>query len=96
MRHGATQQECETEGFLQLIAGSDTTGTSIRATMMYIMSTPRVYRSVKDEIKEAVDNKQASMPISLEQAKKLPYLQVSIHSVSRKQRKLDLFLDPRP
>lgn len=41
------------------------------------MATPRVYYKLKDEIKQAVASG-VSKPISVDQAKRLPYLQVSV------------------
>lgn len=58
-----------------LIAGSDTTASVMRVTMLYIMSTPRVYNKLKAEIANAV-RRGVSSPITVEEAKKIPYLQV--------------------
>jgi cytochrome P450 len=60
------------------VAGSDTTAAAIRVTMFYIMSSPRVYQKLKKEIRKAINEGQASSPITLAQARELPYLQVSI------------------
>jgi hypothetical protein len=71
-RHGITEQEAVTEASLQIIAGTDTTATAIRTTLLYIITNPQVLRSLQAEIDTA------SVPsciISDEQAKTLPYLQ---------------------
>nr|XP_036581321.1 cytochrome P450 [Colletotrichum truncatum]KAF6789589.1 cytochrome P450 [Colletotrichum truncatum] len=78
MRHGLTQAQCEAETFVQIAAGSDTTGSLLATTMLYIISTPRVYHRLKDEIRAAVNGNIVSHPITQEQAKKLPYLQAVI------------------
>lgn len=78
MRHGMTQKEIEVETIIQLAAGSDTTATTIRATMLYIMTTPRVYFKLKAEIRTAVGSGNVSLPITNDQAKGLPYLQAVI------------------
>lgn len=75
MRHSLTQQECQAESIIQILAGSDTTATALRSTMLHVMATPRVYQHLKSEIKEALANGRISSPITVEQAKKLPYLQ---------------------
>jgi hypothetical protein len=82
VRHGMTQRECETEALFQIIAGSDTTATAIRATMLYIMTTPRVYEKLQEEIDEAARLGHISTPITNAEAEKLPYLQVRIPSSS--------------
>lgn len=77
MRHGATRQEVVSESILTILAGSDTSSTAIRSTMLYIIATPTVYMRLKAEVQEAVKSGSVSSPISVEQAKTLPYLQVS-------------------
>ena len=59
------------------MAGSDTTATAIRSVMMFLAASPSPYMKLKMEIKEAIEQNTASSPITQEQAKKLPYLQVS-------------------
>ena len=36
------------------MAGSDTTATAIRTTMLYIMTTPRIYTKLLQEISDAI------------------------------------------
>ncbi|KAI1343555.1 cytochrome P450 [Xylariaceae sp. FL0016] len=74
MRHGLTEDECNAETILQLLAGSDSTAIALRVTMLYIITTPRVYQRLKAEIRKAVQSG-VSFPITQEQAKKIPYLQ---------------------
>ncbi|KAI0164354.1 cytochrome P450 [Hypoxylon sp. FL1284] len=78
IRHGMTKRECNDEGMLQILAGVDTTAGAIRATMMYIMATPRVYFRLKKMIKECVERNEVSSPITFQEAQKLPYLQAVI------------------
>ena len=76
MRHGLTKDELFTEAFLQIIAGSDTTATAIRATMLYIISHPQVYLRLREEIDGAVAAGIAPEDIVPDAvAKDLPYLQ---------------------
>ncbi|TDZ23894.1 Cytochrome P450 monooxygenase lolP1 [Colletotrichum orbiculare MAFF 240422] len=79
VRHGLTQSEAEQEVLLQISAGSDTTATAIRTTFLYIMTTPHVYYALKKEIASAIGQGRVSSPISLEEAKQLPYLQAVIY-----------------
>lgn len=71
-----TPDECETQVLLQLVAGSETTATAIRSTVLHVVTTPRVYRAIKEEIAVATKAGQISTPITYEEAKNLPYLQV--------------------
>lgn len=83
VRHGLTQAECETEALFQIIAGSDTTATAIRATVLYIITTPHVYQALKNEIAHGIRDGNISNPITYDEAKKLPYLQVCQYSLSQ-------------
>lgn len=77
MRHGVPRETAIAEVPTQLIAGAETSSTVIRSTMIHLMMTPRAYQRLKKENKDAVDSGAASSPITLAEAKKLPYLQVS-------------------
>jgi cytochrome P450 len=79
MRHGLKQDELVSESLIQVLAGSDTSATTIRATMLYLMSHPRVYRKLQNEIDAAVRaRKTTSHIISAAEAAELPYLQAVI------------------
>jgi len=78
VRNGLTQRECETEALFQTIAGSDTTAGAIRMTMLYVMTTPRVYLALQKEIDDAVASRTISDPITSTEAEVLPYLQAVI------------------
>ncbi|KAJ9615092.1 hypothetical protein H2200_001166 [Cladophialophora chaetospira] len=82
IRHGLTQAEAQQESLLNLTAGSDTSATSMRATLLNIMTNPRVYRTLMAEIDDAIANGRIpSGPtdiITEAQAKELPYLQACI------------------
>lgn len=45
--------------------------------MLYLMSSPRVYNKLKMVISEAISKGGISSPIKQEEAKAIPYLQVS-------------------
>lgn len=59
-----------------IIAGFENTASVIRTTFLYLMTNPRVYQKFKEVIKEIVRDGKASSPITYEEAKKIPYLQV--------------------
>ncbi|KAK4672007.1 hypothetical protein QC764_610690 [Podospora pseudoanserina] len=79
VRHGLSQRECEAEVLIQIVAGSDTTATAIRATMLYVMTTPRVYQALQTEIDEGIKSGKISNPITAAEGAKLPYLQGVIY-----------------
>ncbi|KAF2269652.1 cytochrome P450 [Lojkania enalia] len=81
IRHGLTRDDLFTEAMLQILAGSDTTATAIRGTMLCIMSHPRVHNKLQAEIDAAVTSGTASAAsdiISEASANKLEYLQAVI------------------
>lgn len=71
-----TQRQCEIEVLLQLIAGTDSTSNAIRNTMLSLVSTPRAYRRLQQEIEEGIAAGNISSPITFAQGKAMPYLQV--------------------
>ncbi|KAJ5910833.1 Cytochrome P450 [Penicillium subrubescens] len=73
--HGMTQDEANSETLVQIVAGSDTTATSIRATFLHIISSPHIYSTLRNEIDNAGP---LSSPITDAEAKRLPYLQAVI------------------
>jgi cytochrome P450 len=80
IRHGLTRDDLVTESLLQILAGSDTTATAIRATMLYLMTHHRVYRKLQSEIDAAVASGHATTSdiVSDETMKSLPYLQAVV------------------
>ena len=51
--HGLGQREAETEAVLNIMAGSDTTVTALRSIVLFIISSPTVYKKVQAEADEA-------------------------------------------
>lgn len=82
IRHGLTQREVEREALLQMGAGSDTTASGLRATLLCIFSHPRVHAKLLSEVQAAVSvgnfGTGTDNIISDEQARELPYLQACI------------------
>ncbi|KAK1656522.1 cytochrome P450, partial [Colletotrichum godetiae] len=48
--HGLTQKEASSEILMQILAGSDTTATAIRATLLHLITNPRVLATLRAEI----------------------------------------------
>ncbi|KAI6382458.1 hypothetical protein MCOR25_000750 [Pyricularia grisea] len=83
LAHGLTREEAQGELLLQIVAGSDTTATAIRMTMLYVMSSPVVYGRLVAEIRRwAADSLattgNAFVPATDSEARGLPYLQAVI------------------
>jgi cytochrome P450 len=79
IRHGLTQQECEVEALLQILAGADSTATALRTTFLYILSSPSAYRKVQEEMASAIEAGNVTFPIIRNaEAQALPYLQACI------------------
>lgn len=84
MRHGLKEDELVSESLLQILAGSDTSATVIRATMLFLMTHPATYRTLQNEIDAAIAAGKVSSPvIETAQAQKLPYLQAVIREGMR-------------
>jgi cytochrome P450 len=67
------------ETFGQIGAGTDTTATAIRMTMLHLMTNPDAYRKLQTEVDTAIgDGRIKSSPITDAEAKQLPYLQAVI------------------
>jgi len=80
MNHGLTQQQCEVESLLQILAGADSTATALRTTFLYILTSPPTYSKLREEINSAMDAGNANHPVIKDkQAKAMPYLQACIH-----------------
>lgn len=76
VRNGVPQRQCEIEVPFQLVAGSDTTATAIRGTMLHLNATKHAYARLQQEIDVAMAEGRISSPVTFEEAKKLEYLQV--------------------
>ena len=81
IQHGLAQQECEAEGLLALIAGSETTASVMRITMLSLLSAPTAYRRLKEVVKQAIIEQKVSEPITQEECRQIPYLRVCIISI---------------
>ncbi|KAI0380665.1 cytochrome P450 [Hypomontagnella monticulosa] len=79
IKRGLPRRECELELSIQIPAGGETTSTAMRGTMLYLLSSPKIYQKLQKEIADGIRDGRISSPISQEEARKLPYLQAVIH-----------------
>jgi cytochrome P450 len=78
IRHGLNEEEAAAETLVQIVAGSDTSASTIRAVTLYILSNPRVYQKLQAEIDEAIAMAKISSPVKDAEGRQLPYLQAVI------------------
>ncbi|KAF4556516.1 Cytochrome P450-like protein 48 [Elsinoe fawcettii] len=84
LNHGLTQREAETEGALQIMAGSDTTVTALRATVLFIITNPSIYTRLRTELDRALSTNNLTLPVVADaEAKSLPYLLACIRESLR-------------
>jgi cytochrome P450 len=77
-RHGLTAEEVSSEVLLQVVAGSDTSATTIRAAMLHLLANPPAYKRLQTEIDDGIKSGMISSPIKDTEARQLPYLQAVI------------------
>lgn len=84
LNQGLSPADAEADLALLLPAGTDTSITTIRATLLYLMASPSVYQKLKQEITDGIKQGRISSPITNEEAKNLPYLYVSWKAYTRR------------
>lgn len=83
LEHGLSLQEAELDLAILLPAGTETSITTIRCILMYLMISPRVYVKLRQEINQGIQQGRISRPVTNDEAKQLPYLQVSYISLKK-------------
>lgn len=78
LRHGLDRRSAESEVMFPIIAGSDTTATAIKMTVIAIASCPRVAAKLNSEIHKATSAGRLSSPATHAEASQLPYLQAVV------------------
>ncbi|KAH7303982.1 cytochrome P450 [Stachybotrys elegans] len=78
IRHGLSKEEASREALLNVVAGSDTTATTIRLMMLHLLSNPVSYKKLQEEIDHAIQEGKISSPVTDSEARQLPYLQAAI------------------
>ena len=79
VRHGLSKSDAESEILVQIVAGSDTIATTIRATILHLITSPRVLTRLLSELDAAnITTRPWDQIISDSEARSLPYLQAVI------------------
>ncbi|KAM7192308.1 putative cytochrome P450 E-class, group I [Naviculisporaceae sp. PSN 640] len=79
LAQGMTPHECELDAVLALVAGADTTSSSVRAILLYLISSPPGLNRLKAEISQATMSGTISNPVTYNEARQLPYLQAVLY-----------------
>ncbi|KAI1130051.1 cytochrome P450 [Nemania abortiva] len=83
MKHGLSESECQQDLSLLVPAGSETSVMVVRGTLLLLMSSPVVYRKLKEQIKDAIASGLISSPATNEEAKSLEYMQAVVREGMR-------------
>ena len=83
IKHGLTQLEAESESLLQILAGSDSTATAIRMSILFLLTNPPVYAKLRNEVDNATQSGTISKIVQVSEAASLPYLQAVIKETTR-------------
>lgn len=78
IRHGLDQEEASRESLLNVVAGSDTSATTIRLMLVSLLSNPSAYSKLQREIDEGIRDGKISTPVTDHEARELPYLQAAV------------------
>lgn len=84
LARGMPAEQVDSEVIIALAAGSDTTSTSVQSTLLCIATNPRVYATLRSEIRAALREGKVSTPIRSVEAKQLVYLQAVVLEGLRK------------
>jgi len=83
IKHGVERDQLVQEILIQILAGSDTTATAIRMTLLLIITSPPTLRAVLAEIDKGVKEGRISSPVTNAEAFALPYFQAVVHEALR-------------
>ncbi|KAI0802142.1 cytochrome P450 [Xylaria sp. FL0064] len=78
MTHGLAADECQFDLSLLLPAGTETSVMMMRGTLLLLMSSPKVYWKLKQEIKDGIATGRISSPATNEEARSLEYMQAVV------------------
>ncbi|KAL2372698.1 hypothetical protein RJ035_002743 [Blastomyces gilchristii] len=81
--HGLSQRDAEAESLVQIVAGSDTTATTLRIALLLLTTSPKTYTTLASEIDRAISQSRISSPVTDAEARALPYLQACIKECFR-------------
>ncbi|KAL2386169.1 hypothetical protein RJZ90_000792 [Blastomyces dermatitidis] len=77
------QRDAEAESLVQIVAGSDTTATTLRIALLLLTTSPKTYTTLASEIDRAISQSRISSPVTDAEARALPYLQACIKECFR-------------
>jgi len=63
IRHGLSQEEASSEALLQIVAGSDTSASMIRAVVLYLVTNPLAYGKHQAKIDAGIAEGMTPLPI---------------------------------
>lgn len=79
LRRGLTQEQCEVEAHLQIMAGAESTSSALRTTFMLLLGSPRAYARLTAEIEAAAAAGKVAYPVvSAAETQGMAYLQAVI------------------
>ncbi|KAL1801682.1 hypothetical protein ACET3X_002024 [Alternaria dauci] len=78
IRHGLTPDQASSEALLQIVAGSDTSASTIRGVILHLLANASAYKKLQTEIDDGIANGTISSPITDAEGRRLPYLQACI------------------
>ncbi|EQL34913.1 hypothetical protein, variant [Blastomyces dermatitidis ATCC 26199] len=78
-----SQRDAEAESLVQIVAGSDTTATTLRIALLLLTTSPKTYTTLASEIDRAISQSRISSPVTDAEARALPYLQACIKECFR-------------
>lgn len=78
VQRGLLRHQAEAEVLFQITAGSDTTATALRATLLHLITKPKYLEILRREIDSAIEAHLISCPISDADVKRLPFLQACV------------------
>jgi cytochrome P450 len=71
------------EAALAIVAGSDTTGTSIASAMFFLIQNPSCFSRLRAELDEAAEGAAYDTEIDVHRLTELPYLQAVLNETMR-------------
>ncbi|KAF3765591.1 putative cytochrome P450 monooxygenase [Cryphonectria parasitica EP155] len=83
LKHGLSPAEAELDLALLMPAGTETSITTIRGILMYLMVSPNAYQKLRQEITDGIREGRISSPVTSEETKHLPYLQAVLNEGMR-------------
>ncbi|KAM7213033.1 cytochrome P450 monooxygenase lolP1 [Rhypophila decipiens] len=83
LRNGLTRDEVLAEAFVKIIAGTDSSAMAIRMSVLYLLTNPTAFSSLRQEIDAQMAAGKISSPVNNNEANALPYLQAVIRETMR-------------